>query len=294
MSGIGARSWFSAREPDPKPPPVEEVDDTIRAYKRASLVYVEEWKATPQQWHVMPRMSEALEAKRHERIKFQGTGHLESYDTEAFAVCGRQRQRDPGPGPHPDGVPSWSCSCGFYAYRDAKPGNVPLSGGVCEIEVELGGRILQFEHMWRAQYQRVLSVTLDVDCTRCCERATTVGALYGHHGVQPLCTAHLPARQWSLDELRTALGTEVRWAKYEPGEWAATQAVSLRPGDVVRLVGGQSDVIEHMTVESEPIEVPNFDTHRIFVPGPINVVLYMRNGVILQLDGEVRVRRQRR
>lgn len=71
------------------------------------------------------------------------------YGSDADAQCFQGSPHQP---PAPD------CSCGFYAFRDETRARALAARGWKQVtmEVELSGRVLAYEHGYRAQHQRVV------------------------------------------------------------------------------------------------------------------------------------------
>lgn len=82
-------------------------------------------------------------------VTFDGYGGL--YGVEAEAEC-RAGGRHVAPDP--------SCTCGFYALKEPPQPH----GAQALLEVELYGRVLHYADGYRAQHQRVLSVTTRPTC----------------------------------------------------------------------------------------------------------------------------------
>lgn len=88
---------------------------------------------------------------------FRGTAGYSGYRTEEYAVCGANLNK----AEHVS--PDLHCSCGFYIPSDER-GRITRPQGSVALEVEMAGKIIRFEHGYRAQWQRVLSVTLPTEC----------------------------------------------------------------------------------------------------------------------------------
>lgn len=136
----------------------------------------------------------------------------------------------------PHDVPHKDCACGFYAARDRN--KLPELAGeyarsVCDLEVELSGHYLQYQHGYRAEKQQVVSVRVDSGCRAC---SGTASVLFVASGLlMPLCetcaaaersrqftafargaigtTAPPVVWRFTLAELAAELGVhDVRWA----------------------------------------------------------------------------------
>lgn len=128
--------------PDTAPTwPVVEQEDLIKGTKYAQL-YIDE----------------AGEAY------FTGVGMRDHrYTTESYAVCAKGKDHD---------VPDPLCTCGFWVPLREQSALSRWSADTVALEVEMGGRVWEFGKDplpappwgWRAQWQRVLSVTLPKEC----------------------------------------------------------------------------------------------------------------------------------
>lgn len=119
-----------------------------------------------------------------------------NYGVEATAICAGRgwaasyheccaAPEDAGrhPAPHPD------CSCGFHAHLHGP--QMCCTGPGWLFEVELHGKVVEHEDGYRAQRQRVLSVTPSSTCALCIERTAEVFAAYDGkvRAVCAMCTA---------------------------------------------------------------------------------------------------------
>lgn len=189
----------------------EHVDDCFRGYKVAQVI-------------VGPNAA-----------SFVGLMHV-AYGADGTAQCRHTRCTPPGLG----------CDCGFYAFRH-RDRALHLLSNVEEahpercyalLTADLDGDVLEYEHGFRAERQRILAVDLDNRCHRCrmdaradsaattffthptfrgeCSLATSARVLTAlpmdHAPIKPLCAAHAPdsrGRAYQLTELCDLTGTEV-------------------------------------------------------------------------------------
>lgn len=121
-------------------------------------------------------------------------------------------------------VPQASCSCGYYAVRDRDR----LAGwhhqGAVLLDVELFGKVIVYEHGYRAERQRILSVGIG-GCWYCqtepshvCAQAPTPWDTQSETTpLLPMCAEHLPLARanvvYTTDAIAGVLGAPVR---YEP------------------------------------------------------------------------------
>ena len=133
-------------------------------------------------------------------------------------------------------APKPGCSCGFWAMKEkvnvqaAAPNYAPDTRLPVLLEVDLFGTVIEADHGYRAQYQRVLSVRLfDESTDLCCQvgflcdeppnriwfpgDGPPVGMCEHHEALMetnvPLGVVHRVA---TLDKLSRRLKTEVRWS----------------------------------------------------------------------------------
>jgi hypothetical protein len=107
--------------------------------------------------------------------------------------------------PHPH--PGRDTSCGFYAWKLDAP--FPWSAGTWLLEVDLYGRVVEHEQGYRAQKQRVLSIS-PVPGVLCDEPARLVADMKTGR-ITAECDACPPFRRHplTLDRLRRLLNVEV-------------------------------------------------------------------------------------
>lgn len=170
---------------------------------------------------------------------FRGTGYSEMmYPTETFAACGRY-------GNHP--VPDPDCTCGFWVPRRKESALARWSKGTVALEVEMAGDVLECwpDHGWkgspetsgepwgyRAQWQRVLSVSLHPDC----EMADIANANVPCAGKPKyLCVDKSGGHRGNQWVLRTAcdMHVNVDTAIPKPVSWLREKLqTEIRPGTV--------------------------------------------------------------
>lgn len=100
--------------------------------------------------------------------EFRGSGytHKAPYGTEAYAVCGLDRDHE---------VPDPACTCGFWTATRKESRLSTWAASDVALEVEFGGKVIDCGKDplpappwgYRAQWQRVLSVTLRDACYSC-------------------------------------------------------------------------------------------------------------------------------
>lgn len=171
-----------------------------------------------------------------DRVVFHALVFPRAYGVEADASCAmgsfyQTAGLEHGPVPRP------GCTCGFYAWKPsharrarperAIPGRRLTAGearkrsdhsvrSMCVLDVELLGKVMVFERGYRAQRQRVMSVSMGTQCVLCGRRAKgfTAGTfIVGNKRattIHPTCGCQMPVR-WSLSDLANMAGTEVKW-----------------------------------------------------------------------------------
>lgn len=164
------------------------------------------------------------------------------YDVDDHARCLR---RDCAP-------PGLSCFCGFYAFRDRdralelidRLGSIHPSRSYVLLTADLDGEVLEYEHGFRAQRQRIVRIEVGDRCRPCAREGLSTAACsvthprfrseqlfaqqdlvsrsalpMGSAPVRPLCAQHTPttlARRHTLLELRGLIGTEVTTLRPSP------------------------------------------------------------------------------
>lgn len=157
------------------------------------------------------------------------------YDVDDHARCLR-RDCDP---------PGLSCFCGFYAFRDRQRAlelidrlaSIHPTRSYVLLTVDLDGEVLEYEHGFRAQRQRVVRIEVADRCQPCAAEGhraaadlvthprfrseqllaqqdliSRIALPMGSAPLRPLCARHTPttlARRHTLPELRGLIGTEV-------------------------------------------------------------------------------------
>lgn len=120
-------------------------------------------------------------------------------------------------------TPSIGCTCGFYAVRDREKIVSHAQEGAVLLDVELFGRVIVFEHGYRAERQRILRVGV-AGCWYCNAASAHVATVAPtpwerakSNALVPMCAEHLPLAKanvaYSLSELAGRLGAPVG---YEP------------------------------------------------------------------------------
>lgn len=188
--------------PDPpkEPPlPKRKQADPIVAYKRAKIV-CDPWRLF-------------------------GVGMHAAYNADDKAVCHYGQSRmGPIPPPKHD-APHVGCGCGFYAMPLEWLGRVAADyrDAVCDVQVELFGKVIVCERGWKAERQRVLGVWVDPVCKACFRTAVGmwehVVPVGGHRYVMPLCKWCVKDRsefnskrgEVKVADLANEWGVEVRW-----------------------------------------------------------------------------------
>lgn len=107
-------------------------------------------------------------------------------------------------------APAVECRCGFYALTEPPAENPDL----CLLEVDLYGRVVVCEKGYRAEKQRVLSVTVPSRCYYCADTETHFVIQGEGKPLSIRCAAHTPADAIvvSREQVAAVLGTEVRQA----------------------------------------------------------------------------------
>jgi len=99
--------------------------------------------------------------------------------------------------------------CGFYAWKPGRP--FPWTAGTWLLEVDLYGRVIEHEHGYRAQKQRVLRISPVPDLF--CEPPFSLSYQPGDGRVTAVCAAcpppQAPRHPVSVDRLRRLLNVEV-------------------------------------------------------------------------------------
>jgi hypothetical protein len=83
------------------------------------------------------------------------------------------------------------CSCGFYALK-SRADAYGVGDNSVLLEVELGGRVVVYEHGYKAEWQRILSVVMPGKCYACGAPSTVLA--YREYGdfLSPRCEEHGP------------------------------------------------------------------------------------------------------
>ena len=184
----------------------------------------------------IPGVKVAYPMVKDGRVVFHALVFPKVYGVEAEASCAlghihRMAGIEHGPAPRK------GCTCGFYAWKPSHarrarpersiPGRRVTWGEVrkrsnhsvrsmCVLDVELLGKVMAFERGYRAQRQRVMSVSMGTECVLCGKRArgftagTFVVGTKRATTIHPTCGCQMPMR-WSLSDLANMAGTEVRW-----------------------------------------------------------------------------------
>lgn len=146
---------------------------------------------------------------------------------------------------HACSPPGVSCFCGFYGFRERaraldlvdRLASIQPSRSYVLLTVDLDGDVLEYEHGFRAQRQRVVRIEIGDRCQTCARSGHRTAASWVTHPrfrseqlfaqqhlvsrcalplgsapIRPLCDPHTPstlARRHTLLELRDLTGTEV-------------------------------------------------------------------------------------
>lgn len=182
------------------PLPVRHQAEPLRGYKLAKLIRVME----------QPKNELVVNGTpcRGDEIVFAGAvGNGMPYRVDDTAHCYKALHEAADP----------DCSCGFYAMKKPSRVHPMLQGEDVILEVELFGRVICCESGYRAERQRVLSVTVARHCTFCGQEPAGVIAWRGTAFAAPLfpvCERDSAASEdglMALSEVAGRLGTEVRW-----------------------------------------------------------------------------------
>lgn len=172
------------------------------------------------------QQDEPITAWKQARLAFAGGRYYfmpltgaggSGYDAEAVARCETtdwslsiSLYSSWGTGPTPHTAPSLDCRCGFYALTEPPEQDPAL----CLLEVDLYGRVIVCEKGYRAEKQRVLSVTVSPRCYYCSDTETHLVVFGEGDALGVRCAAHTPADAIvvSAEQVAGLLGTEVRRA----------------------------------------------------------------------------------
>lgn len=200
-----------------------------------------QWMSMDEELSLEPEVAyktaQVLVARDRDVALLSGVTEGRSYDADADARCRRPNCEPPG----------LDCVCGFYAFKSYDEAARMLGRTIgyygvrptALLTVELEGEVLEYERGFRAQHQRVLSVSFTLGCDLCerfqvqrdavCLAASTtfvprrftglgsptVAIPEGYMPVRPVCAEHIPddsaARILDPRQLAGMLGTEVRW-----------------------------------------------------------------------------------
>ena len=201
---------YSQPEPIELNLPAREQIDPIRVFKLAKLVWADG------------------------RIRFMGVGLNIPYDAETAAMCGIKNghaffwgsSNKYGFDPSADhDVPDPRCTCGFHGVASKDADEIQgdyASARFVRIEAELYGRVVRHERGYRAEHQRVLSVSIPRRCRaylvcpggiaeQGCTNTPT-GLRIDAGEVIASCAEHAPfGGVIPPTDVAKALGTQVRW-----------------------------------------------------------------------------------
>jgi hypothetical protein len=162
------------------------------------------------------------------RVWFSGLSCRTSYGPVAVAECTRNDMHwqtylsIPALHPADAPLPVVHCSCGFYARRPGLRGD---DARFHSAEAELYGRVVEHEEGWRAQKQRVLSVSLTPLCAWC-GYISREGALL--RAAERLCEDVTGRRIIAAGELVTACGNCVLRFALASGNCSPVSTEQLR------------------------------------------------------------------
>lgn len=145
---------------------------------------------------------------------FTGVGVHEPYGVEGYAKCAY----------HPHEAPQPECGCGFWIGLRPESRITIRAADYVELEVEFGGRVIDCGHDplpappwgYRAQWQRVLSVTLPPACACCQQPPRHLMHKLGHSNLSFVCDSHCTVMPLTrcierpVSWLRENLPTEIR------------------------------------------------------------------------------------
>lgn len=109
-------------------------------------------------------------------------------------------------------APHLGCNCGWYAYKTKEQVD-PGGYGVIVAEVDLAGTVIEHEHGYRGEYQRILSVLIRPVCQRgfLCDTPPTHLSFKGGDA-EASCEEHAHRRKSAtIGRIAGLLGLEVRW-----------------------------------------------------------------------------------
>lgn len=149
-----------------QPLPAEESDELITAWKTAYLIVSDETAGVP---------SATV-------VRYRGTGYAVPYDTEGYARCPKTWEYPDNSSKYARGISAYPeealrhdrpatgvagqyCQCGFWAVKD--PASAVTGFDLWRLQVELAGNVIVADNGYRAQWQRVMSVTAPSWCQQC-------------------------------------------------------------------------------------------------------------------------------
>jgi hypothetical protein len=216
-----------------------------------------------------------LSLDEHGKPCFRGTGYGRYY-TESYAECHVGGAHE---APQPD------CTCGFWVPYREESRLAQWSSSQVRLEVEIGGRILNCSRVskketwgYRAQWQRVLSVTLNTTCgasgaygrNACAGKARWLcvqpGYANGHGSLISACIVHMRRSSRVIGEpvswLRRELRTEIR-----PGDVTDKLPADdqKRLGAIDSVAREQYPVAEILKAVTMPPDPPLGDLFRVCV-----------------------------
>lgn len=111
---------------------------------------------------------------------------------------------------HPNGSPEPKCQCGHYGVENRLilASNQPIA------EVDLYGTVIKYEHGYRAQWQRVLSLSIPKGICKgaflCDEEPQMLKLNKKKNALLQVCRAH-NKNAVELSQVSSRLGIEVKW-----------------------------------------------------------------------------------
>lgn len=186
--------------------PHEEQAEPVRALKGARLVLELDgvrFKALTAASTYAPEATSECHCRDRDDYTFTGL----SYSYLSAVMAGRELP----PGPHKR--PTHDSKCGFYAWKHGEP--FPFTARTWLLEVDLYGRVIEHEHGYRAQKQRVLRAS-PVPGLMCEPPYHLVAAHDGGH-ITAACGScpDTPSHPVTPERLRALLNVEIDlgWAQ---------------------------------------------------------------------------------
>jgi hypothetical protein len=143
-------------------------------------------------------------------LRFTGIGIGRRYESAGVATCVVDASHEP---PHP------GCGCGFYVLRHRADALKMMTTSIFQgrprtpvlLEVELTGRVEEYDRGWVGECQTVLGVSIPSSCVGCVGEPTATGLVVDDGHLVAKCEEHAEGEAISLGALAGRLGTEASW-----------------------------------------------------------------------------------